>query len=318
MPFPVDRPGLHAVWLNPALTGCCQCGETQQKLERISIAVPPIAQARRVELEGEIWLLTCARCGTVATDATSRANAAYELEEQGQPVEAARTLYSGLFCFDFEGQDFTGASTRCLKAAQHLLTKGEAERAVGFAEEAANLDACGRAGFSWDHFDSDVQGRFDKGSLDISVVLAQIQAELPDRENAPVSYGPFCPQGHIAPQLECHPFFRAQRSRVRLHTFRAHRKATGKEILPPSHDDFLAAATSCFRAGNLLRYCDEVEEAAAWAGGSVRFDEWYRQGLPWNERGPGAESLFASVEATSRRRRDLLEAIQRAQAGSGE
>ena len=315
MPFPVDRPGLHAVWLNPALTGCCQCGETQQKLERISIAVPPIAQARRVELEGEIWLLTCARCGTVATDAPSRANAAYELEKQGQPVEAARTSYSGLFCFDFERQGFSAVSRSCLKAAQHLLTKGEAERAVGFAEEAANLDACGRAGLSWDHFDSDVQETFDKTSRDISDVLAQTQAQLPHRDKGSVSYGPYYPQGQIAPQLECHPFFRAQRSRVRLDVFKAHEKATGKETLPPSHDDFLAAATSCFRAGNLLVYCGELEEAATWAGWSVRFDEWYRQGLPWNERGPGMQSFFASVDAMSRRRGDLLKAIQRAQAG---
>lgn len=317
MPFPVDRPGLHAIWLGPALIGCCQCGAAQQKLERVLIAAPPIAQARRVEVEGEIWLLTCARCGTVATDAMSRANAAYELEKQGQPVEAARTSYSGLFCFDRERLDFGTASRSCLKAAQQLLAQGEAERAIGFAEEAASLDACDRAGLPWDHFDSDTQATFDKTSREISDVLAQTQAQLPDRDKAPVSHGPFYPQGHIAPQLECHPFFRAQRSRVRLDAFVAHRKAGGEEVIPPDHDDFLTAATKCFRAGNLLLYCGELGEAAAWAGWCVRFDELYRQGLPWNERGASAKQLFASVEATSRRRRALLQAIQRAQAGRG-
>ena len=313
MPFPVDRPGLHAVWLNPAVVGCCQCGQTEQKLEPIAIAVAPIPQARRVELEGEIWLLTCAHCGTVATDAGSRANAAYELEKKGELVEAARTSYSGLFCFDFERGNFGTASRSCLKAAQHLMDQGEVARAVGFAEEAANLDACMRAGGAWDHWDSDVQGVMDKTSREISEILEQTQSLLPGGEKTGISYGPFYPKGHIVPELARHPFFRAQRSRVRHEAFFSHDRATGNRPLPPNHDDFRTAATSCFKAGNLLRYCGELEEAAVWAGWSVHFDILYRQELPWDERGPGAERLFELVETTSSRRRGLLEAIKKVQ-----
>jgi hypothetical protein len=300
---PIDRLSAYSVG------GCCgYCWANDYELVRMPVGPPPTPEATELGVGGELWLLQCRHCGRAATDCTSRGDAAYHLQEQGEPVEAARTAYSALFQPDAEG--FRAAADYARAAAEGLGKAGSGQEALVYAREAVNLDVICNIRLPWDMFGNQDRSFFAGGSQKYRSLVKQLAGTggaLPG----------LYPEGVWSPALSTHSLFRWQalavidEGRMVAHEGRSEWDiAQGR----PLHFGLDDSARDCYRAALVCRYVQNVDLALRLAQWCVHYDELYWANLPssiYSDPGPDLNQFLGMLRDKSTRRHRLLESLRK-------
>ncbi len=304
---PIDRLSAYSVG-----GSCGFCWANDYELACMPVGPPPTPEAVELGVGGELWLLQCRQCGRAAIDTTSRGNAAYHLDNQGKPVDAARTAYSGALQPDANaiGGAF-GTIARYLRCAGEALAQaGSVEQALVYAREAVNLHVTYKLWLSWDMFDDQDQSYFtDEGENHRRLVreLAGSSAPLP---------GAY-PWGAWDKQLRTHSLFRWQALAVIDKGRMVARDGRSEWDIAqgrPLHYGLDDSARDCYTAALVCRYVQNMDLALLLAQWCVHYDDLYWANLPpsiYNEPGPDLNAFLGRLRDTSARRRQLLETLRK-------